>query len=441
MSSARTGAAWSFDRLDRPGEPPSTGRSSPVPNSASTMTSVRRGTRCNGWCSPPPRGSGADSSRRRPGGGRGVPQLQDADRSPAALASRATTNPSPPLLPRPATTVTSRARPQLAQPRQRRRAGPFHQLVAGDAEVLDRDAVELADLGRTVQRIGQMVAAWQAACMVPPAGPCAHGAEGHARKRNRLPGRRAAALGVSPCGVARRQTGRHRPAARLSSRHDHTHVGRPCSPDPSRTGGGGWDSRRWASPTPTWRRPRSLLDWLSAGCHGEMAYMARHGTRRSRPEALVPGTLRVICARMDYFPPGDDPHLRPGRSRIGLHLALRARPRLPQAAAHPPSAARRPHRRGRRPVRLPRVRRFGARAGEGARRQGRAWLDREAHQPDRPRGRFLVLPRRDLHRPAAAGRRAGRRPLRDLRAPASRPAPRGRSSRPTGWTRGSASPT
>jgi len=38
--------------------------------------------------------------------------------------------------------------------------------------------------------------------------------------------------------------------------------------------------------------------------------MARHGTRRSRPEALVPGTLRVICARMDYFPPGDDPHLR-----------------------------------------------------------------------------------------------------------------------------------
>ena len=55
---------------------------------------------------------------------------------------------------------------------------------------------------------------------------------------------------------------------------------------------------------------RHLLDWLSAGRHGEMAYMARHGTRRSRPEALVPGTLRVICARMDYFPPGDDPHLR-----------------------------------------------------------------------------------------------------------------------------------
>jgi epoxyqueuosine reductase len=46
-----------------------------------------------------------------------------------------------------------------------------------------------------------------------------------------------------------------------------------------------------------------LRDWLAAGYHGEMAYMARHGTRRSRPAELLPGTLRVISARMDYFPP------------------------------------------------------------------------------------------------------------------------------------------
>jgi epoxyqueuosine reductase len=51
-----------------------------------------------------------------------------------------------------------------------------------------------------------------------------------------------------------------------------------------------------------------LLGWLAAGCHGEMAYMARHGTRRSRPDALVPGTIRVISARMDYLPPRDDPN-------------------------------------------------------------------------------------------------------------------------------------
>lgn len=46
-----------------------------------------------------------------------------------------------------------------------------------------------------------------------------------------------------------------------------------------------------------------LLDWLAAGHHGEMDYMDRHGTRRSRPADLHPGTLRVISARMDYDPP------------------------------------------------------------------------------------------------------------------------------------------
>ena len=44
-----------------------------------------------------------------------------------------------------------------------------------------------------------------------------------------------------------------------------------------------------------------LLNWLNAGHHGEMDYMARHGTRRSRPAELEPGTLRVISVRMDYL--------------------------------------------------------------------------------------------------------------------------------------------
>ncbi|HHH36655.1 MAG TPA: tRNA epoxyqueuosine(34) reductase QueG [Gammaproteobacteria bacterium] len=47
-----------------------------------------------------------------------------------------------------------------------------------------------------------------------------------------------------------------------------------------------------------------LLHWLAQGMHGEMGYMARHGRRRSRPAELVPGTLRVICVRMDYLPAG-----------------------------------------------------------------------------------------------------------------------------------------
>ena len=46
-----------------------------------------------------------------------------------------------------------------------------------------------------------------------------------------------------------------------------------------------------------------LLDWLAQGYHGDMAWMAHHGTKRSRPAELVPGTLSVISVRMDYLPP------------------------------------------------------------------------------------------------------------------------------------------
>ncbi len=45
-----------------------------------------------------------------------------------------------------------------------------------------------------------------------------------------------------------------------------------------------------------------LLAWLEAGFHGSMHYMAAHGLKRARPAELVPGTLRVLTARMDYLP-------------------------------------------------------------------------------------------------------------------------------------------
>ncbi len=47
-----------------------------------------------------------------------------------------------------------------------------------------------------------------------------------------------------------------------------------------------------------------LLAWLAAGFHGDMGYMAAHGLKRARPADLVPGTVRVISARMDYLPRG-----------------------------------------------------------------------------------------------------------------------------------------
>ena len=79
-----------------------------------------------------------------------------------------------------------------------------------------------------------------------------------------------------------------------------------------------------------------LMEWLAQGCHGEMDYMANHGVKRSRPQELLPGTLRVITARMAYFPPqARDSHevLRDGDqafiSRYALgrdyHKLIRAR--------------------------------------------------------------------------------------------------------------------
>ena len=45
-----------------------------------------------------------------------------------------------------------------------------------------------------------------------------------------------------------------------------------------------------------------LGDWLDKGYHGDMAWMADHGKMRTRPNELLPGTQRVISARMDYLP-------------------------------------------------------------------------------------------------------------------------------------------
>lgn len=49
--------------------------------------------------------------------------------------------------------------------------------------------------------------------------------------------------------------------------------------------------------------PQRLLEWLAAGMHGEMDYLARHADLRADPALLVPGALSVISVRMPYLPP------------------------------------------------------------------------------------------------------------------------------------------
>src|SRR5215813_4513521 len=49
------------------------------------------------------------------------------------------------------------------------------------------------------------------------------------------------------------------------------------------------------------RAEARLLEWLALGFHGEMRYFDRHGATRARPAELVPGTVRVISAYLDYM--------------------------------------------------------------------------------------------------------------------------------------------
>jgi len=46
-----------------------------------------------------------------------------------------------------------------------------------------------------------------------------------------------------------------------------------------------------------------LSEWIADKHYGEMDYMHKHGTKRSRPDELAPGTCRIISVRMEYFPP------------------------------------------------------------------------------------------------------------------------------------------
>jgi epoxyqueuosine reductase len=48
-----------------------------------------------------------------------------------------------------------------------------------------------------------------------------------------------------------------------------------------------------------------LRDWLAQGLYGSMDWMARHGDKRSRPQELLPGTVRVISVGLDYGRDGD----------------------------------------------------------------------------------------------------------------------------------------
>jgi len=147
-------------------------------------------------------------------------------------------------------------------------------------------------------------------------------------------------------------------------------------------------------------RDRAYLDrWLELMRHGDMGYMARHGSRRTTPEALVPGTVRVVAARMDYLPePGAEMERalrQPARAYIARYALGRdyhklLRNRLKHLAEWLRS--------------------------EVGNTRYRVFVD-SAPVMERALARrsgLVVSARRDLHRSAAALRRARQRALRQL---------------------------
>src|SRR5690606_37462578 len=163
-----------------------------------------------------------------------------------------------------------RVRPPCLEHRQRRAARAAHQRIAGNAALLDRDAIESAYLRRRVDGCRQGVAtAFHRTIILGPSP--APGAEAPAR-RNPMPRHdlsdtelraladeireRAVELGFAKVGV----TG-------IELRDDEARLRR----------------------------------WLELGRHGELEYMERHGMKRARPAELVPGTVIWISARMDVW--------------------------------------------------------------------------------------------------------------------------------------------
>ena len=186
-----------------------------------------------------------------------------------------------------------------------------------------------------------------------------------------------------------------------------------------------------------------LVAWLDAGRHGEMDYMARHGVD-PRPAGGAGARHAARDQRADGLPAARRARRRrrAGRSRASAYVARYAlgrdyhkvlRARLQRLAdAHP--------RRDRR-FRLPRVHRQRAGARGRAGGEGRAGLARQAHAAADARPRLLLLPGRDLHRPAAAADAARQRALRHLHRVHRRlPDRRDRRAR-TSSTRAAAFPT
>ncbi len=184
-----------------------------------------------------------------------------------------------------------------------------------------------------------------------------------------------------------------------------------------------------------------LNQWLALGMHGDMHYMQRHGSRRSRPDELVPGTLRVISARMDYLPESaTDPQQllqRPDKAFVSRYALGRdyhklVRRRLQQLATRMENE----------------IGHFGYRVFADsapvmekplAQKAGLGWQGKHTNLINKQAGSWFFLGELYTDLPLPVDHRL--MIIAAAAAPASTCAPRAPSSLPTSWTPGCASPT
>ena len=186
--------------------------------------------------------------------------------------------------------------------------------------------------------------------------------------------------------------------------------------------------------------------WLAEGRHGEMEYMERHGSRRSRPADAGAGNDARDLRAHGLSPRGERGTVAGARRPPPrLRLSLRPGPGLSPAHAEAPASPGRSNRRADAGALSATASSREQRTGVLEKAAGRATPDLagigKPYQPHPYRRRLVVLPGRDLYRPSVADGSGRRGPMRHVQAPASKSVPPERLRGPIDWTRAGASPT